>query len=72
MSYHLNFAVVWRYFGRLGWGLALSLELAVVGIAAGVMIRPMENNIILSPPLVVEEGDVDTILAGLDAGLSGV
>jgi putrescine aminotransferase len=41
-------------------------------IAAGVMIRPMENNIILSPPLVVQEADVETILAGLDAGLSGV
>ena len=38
MSYHLNFAVVWRYFGRLGWGLALSLELAAIGIAAGVVI----------------------------------
>jgi polar amino acid transport system permease protein len=38
VNYHLNFAVVWRYFGRLGWGLVLSLELAVVGIAAGVII----------------------------------
>ena len=38
MSYHLNFAAVWRYFGRLGWGLALSLELAAIGIAAGVVI----------------------------------
>ena len=38
MSYHLNFAVVWRYFGRLGWGLALSLELAAIGIATGVVI----------------------------------
>ena len=38
MSYHLNFAAVWRNFGRLGWGLALSLELAAIGIAAGVII----------------------------------
>jgi polar amino acid transport system permease protein len=38
VSYHLNFAVVWRYFGRLGWGLALSLELAAIGIATGVVI----------------------------------
>ena len=38
MHYHLNFAAVWRNFGRLGWGLALSLELAAVGIAAGVVI----------------------------------
>ena len=38
MNYHLNFAFVWRYFGRLGWGLALSLELAAVGIIAGIVI----------------------------------
>ena len=38
MHYHLNFAAVWRNFGRLGWGLALSLELAAIGIAAGVII----------------------------------
>ena len=38
MTYHLNFAAVWRNFGRLGWGLALSLELAAIGIAAGVII----------------------------------
>ena len=38
MHYHLNFAAVWRNFGRLGWGLALSLELAAIGIAAGVVI----------------------------------
>ncbi len=38
MNYHLNFAFVWRYFGRLGWGLALSLELAAVGIVAGIVI----------------------------------
>jgi polar amino acid transport system permease protein len=38
VSYHLNFAAVWRNFGRVGWGLALSLELAAIGIAAGVII----------------------------------
>ena len=38
MTYHLNFAAVWRNFGRLGWGLALSLELAAIGIATGVVI----------------------------------
>jgi polar amino acid transport system permease protein len=38
VHYHLNFAAVWRNFGRLGWGLALSLELAAIGIAAGVVI----------------------------------
>lgn len=38
MNYHLNFAFVWRYFDRLGWGLVLSLELAAVGIIAGIVI----------------------------------
>jgi len=38
VNYHLNFAFVWRYFDRLGWGLVLSLELAAVGIIAGIVI----------------------------------
>lgn len=38
MSYHLNFTLVWKYFDRLAWGLVLSLELAVVGIAIGIVI----------------------------------
>jgi len=38
VNYHLNFHFVWRYFGRLEWGLVLSLELAVVGILAGMAI----------------------------------
>jgi len=38
VNYHLNFAFVWRYFGRLGWGLALSLELAAAGIVAGIVV----------------------------------
>lgn len=38
MLYHLNFGLVWRYFPKLAWGLALSLELAVVAIALGVVI----------------------------------
>ena len=38
MNYHLNFAFVWRYFDRLSWGLVLSLELAAVGIIAGIVI----------------------------------
>ena len=29
---------IWRYFGRLEWGLVLSLELAAAGIAAGIVI----------------------------------
>jgi adenosylmethionine-8-amino-7-oxononanoate aminotransferase len=34
------------------------------------MIRVSGNNIILSPPLVLTEGHVDTILNALDAGLA--
>lgn len=38
MQYHLNFNLVWKYFDRLSWGLVLSLELAAVGIAIGIVI----------------------------------
>ena len=38
MGYHLNFALIWRHFDRLGWGLILSLELAVVSIGIGCVI----------------------------------
>jgi putrescine---pyruvate transaminase len=38
--------------------------------ASGVMIRTMENNIILSPPLIVEEEHVEQILHALDGALS--
>ena len=41
-------------------------------IKAGVMLRPMENNIILSPPLIVDESHVERTLNALDAGLSKV
>ena len=36
--YHLNFGLIWHYFDKLDWGLLLSLELAVVAIAIGVVI----------------------------------
>jgi polar amino acid transport system permease protein len=36
--YHFNFGLIWRYFDKLSWGLLLSLELAVVSIAIGVVI----------------------------------
>ncbi len=38
MNYHLNFNFVWRYFGRLEWGLVLSLELAAAAVVAGTII----------------------------------
>jgi polar amino acid transport system permease protein len=39
LPYHLNFNLVWKYFfDKLAWGLVLSLELAVVGIAIGIVI----------------------------------
>jgi polar amino acid transport system permease protein len=38
MLYHLNFNLIWRHFDKLGWGLVLSLELAGVSIAIGVVI----------------------------------
>jgi polar amino acid transport system permease protein len=38
VEYHLNFNLVWRYSDRLWWGLALSIELAVVSIFIGCLI----------------------------------
>jgi polar amino acid transport system permease protein len=38
MEYHLNFNLVWRYADRLWWGLALSIELAIVSILIGCVI----------------------------------
>ncbi len=38
MGYHLNFTLIWRHFDRLGWGLVLSLELAVMALAVGTVI----------------------------------
>ena len=36
----------------------------------GVMVRVSGHNILLSPPLIIESGDVQQVLSGLDAGLS--
>ncbi len=38
----------------------------------GTMIRVSGNNIILSPPLILTQRDVETILASLDAGFAAV
>lgn len=39
---------------------------------AGVMVRISGPNMILSPPLILSEADVDTILAAIDHGLEAV
>ena len=39
-----------------------------VAYRAGVMVRVSGPNIILSPPLVVTEADIDAIIAALDEG----
>ncbi|RUM06132.1 aspartate aminotransferase family protein [Rhizobium chutanense] len=39
---------------------------------AGVLIRTSGANVIMSPPLIVTAGDVQTILTALDAGLAAV
>jgi polar amino acid transport system permease protein len=38
MIYHFNYNLIWRHFGRLGWGLVFSFELAAVSIAIGLVI----------------------------------
>jgi polar amino acid transport system permease protein len=35
MVYHLNFSYIWQHFGRLAWGLLLSLEMAIIAILIG-------------------------------------
>ncbi|WP_171136355.1 aminotransferase class III-fold pyridoxal phosphate-dependent enzyme [Ruegeria sp. HKCCC1038] len=40
--------------------------------AAGAMVRVSGNNIILSPPLILSSGDVDTIVSALDAGFKSI
>lgn len=37
-AYHFNFNLIWKNFDRLSWGLVLSLELALISIAIGVLI----------------------------------
>ena len=38
----------------------------------GVMVRVSGNNIIMSPPLVIDAGDVARIIAALDVGLKSI
>ncbi len=38
LNYSFNFGLVWHYFGRLGWGLVLSLELSVAAAAVGTLL----------------------------------
>jgi len=38
VTYHLNYDFIWRHFDRLGWGLVLSLELALISILIGMAI----------------------------------
>ncbi|MBV8455943.1 MAG: ABC transporter permease subunit, partial [Acetobacteraceae bacterium] len=38
MQYYLNYGLIWRYFGKLGWGLLLSLQLAAISILIGSFI----------------------------------
>ena len=39
---------------------------------AGTMVRLGMNNIMMSPPLVITEAEVDQILASLDAGFAAI
>lgn len=38
----------------------------------GVMIRPVTNTIVLSPPLVISETKIDTLFSTITAGLRAV
>lgn len=39
---------------------------------AGVMVRLIGNTIAMSPPLVISEAQIDTMLAGIEAGLKAI
>ena len=39
---------------------------------AGAMVRLVANNVCMSPPLIITEAEVDTILSALEAGLAAV
>ncbi len=43
-----------------------------VAFEAGAMVRIGGNNLLMSPPLIISEGEIATILEALDAGLSAV
>ncbi|WP_420569635.1 aspartate aminotransferase family protein [Thalassovita sp.] len=51
---------------------ATAAKVQNVAYEAGAMVRVSGPNIIMSPPLVVTENDVQTILAALDAGFAAV
>lgn len=50
----------------------LPLQIGQAAFEAGVMIRVSGNTIILSPPLVVTDADVNTIIGALDHALTSV
>ncbi len=51
---------------------AISAKVQTEAYKAGAMVRVSGNTIILSPPLVLTEADVTTILSALDAGLGAL
>ena len=51
---------------------AVSAKVQAAAYKAGAMIRVSGNNIILSPPLILSEADVEVILSAIDTGLASV
>lgn len=51
---------------------AVGMKVQEATYQAGVMVRVSGPNLILSPPLVLNEQDVNTILSALDAGFSSL
>ena len=47
-------------------------KVAAVAAERGVLVRPVRNVIILSPPLIVEESHIDEIVSALDHGLQSI
>ena len=53
-------------------GKAAPLTFQKAAYEAGVMVRVSANNVILSPPLIVDQGHVQKILSATEAGLKAV
>ena len=51
---------------------AVPAKVQEVAYKAGAMVRVSGPNIILSPPLVVTEADVEVILSALEAGFGSL
>jgi adenosylmethionine-8-amino-7-oxononanoate aminotransferase len=56
--------------GKTPAGMDVMSHVFEAAYEAGAMVRIGGNNLLMSPPLIIEEAEVETILSALDHGLS--